>query len=45
LHSRAIDNNSGQPRGKLRIASELVQMLESCHQRILHRILGIRSIS
>jgi hypothetical protein len=45
MHSCAIDNNSGQPRRKLRVASELVQMLESSQQRILYRVLGIGFIS
>ena len=45
LHSHAIDNNSGQPRGKLGLASELAQMLESSQQRILYRVLGISFIS
>jgi sorbitol-specific phosphotransferase system component IIA len=45
LHSHAIDNNSGQPGGKLGFASELAQMLESGQQRILYRVLGIRFIS
>ena len=45
LHSRTIDDNSCQPRGKVGLASELVQMLESRQQRILYRVLGIRFIS
>jgi hypothetical protein len=45
MHSCAIDNNSGQPRRKLRLASELVQMLESSQQRILYRVLGISFVS
>jgi hypothetical protein len=45
LHPPAIDNNSGQPRGKVGLASELVQMLEGSQQRILYRVLGISFIS
>jgi len=30
LHSRAIDNNSGQPRSQLGVASELVQVPVGC---------------
>jgi len=41
LHSCTVDHNRGQPGGKLRIASELVQMLASRQYRVLHRVFGI----
>jgi hypothetical protein len=41
LHSRAIDDNCGQPSGELRVASELVQVLASRQECILHCVLSI----
>jgi hypothetical protein len=45
LHPCAIADNRRQPRGHLRLSSELVQMFVGGQQRLLHRILGVSSIA